>query len=47
MEHSPGHTGRNKDGGRDDVGKVLRDVYDRTVKEPVPPEFLDLLGKLA
>jgi hypothetical protein len=29
-----------------DVGAALRSVYDRTMKEEIPPEMLDLLGKL-
>lgn len=29
-----------------DMGAVLRTVYQRTVEEPIPPEMLDLLGKL-
>ena len=29
-----------------DVGAALRSVYDRTVREEIPPEMLDLLGKL-
>lgn len=28
------------------VGDALRSVYQQTVNEDVPPEFLDLLGKL-
>jgi hypothetical protein len=32
-------------GGRD-AGAALRTVYQRTVDEAVPREFLDLLGKL-
>ena len=28
------------------VGSALRSVYQQTVNEEVPPEFLDLLGKL-
>jgi hypothetical protein len=28
------------------VGNALRSVYQQTVNEDVPPEFLDLLGKL-
>lgn len=32
--------------GANDVGRVLRSVYDRTLREEVPPDFLDLLGKL-
>lgn len=29
-----------------DVGRVLRSVYDITLNEDIPDDFLDLLGKL-
>jgi len=29
-----------------EVGHALRSVYDDTLKESIPPEMLDLLGKL-
>lgn len=29
-----------------DIGRALRSVYQQTVEEQVPDEFLDLLGKL-
>ena len=29
-----------------DVGDALRSVYDRALGEGIPPEMLDLLGKL-
>lgn len=29
-----------------DVGKALRSVYEKAVEEQIPPEMLDLLGKL-
>ena len=29
-----------------DVGRALRSVYDTTLREDVPSDFLDLLGKL-
>ncbi|MEO6359207.1 MAG: NepR family anti-sigma factor [Sphingomicrobium sp.] len=29
-----------------DVGRALRSVYDDTVREAVPDDFMDLLGKL-
>lgn len=29
-----------------EVGQALRTVYQRTVEEDIPPEMLDLLGKL-
>jgi hypothetical protein len=31
---------------RRDVGDLLKSAYDETVREDIPPEFLDLLGKL-
>lgn len=30
----------------DDVGRALRSVYDNALREDVPDDFLDLLGKL-
>jgi hypothetical protein len=39
----PNGSGRAKAG---DVGKALRSVYDTTLREDVPRDFLDLLGKL-
>lgn len=29
-----------------DVGRALRSVYDETLREDVPDDFLNLLGKL-
>lgn len=29
-----------------DLGRALRSVYDDTLREAVPDEFLDILGKL-
>jgi len=34
-----------KDGNKD-MGAALRSVYDKTLKETIPDEMLDLLGKL-
>jgi Anti-sigma factor NepR len=39
-----GDTGRSK---ASEVGKALRSVYDTTLREDVPRDFLDLLGKLS
>jgi hypothetical protein len=39
-----GSTDRAKAG---DVGRALRTVYDNTLREDVPKDFLDLLGKLS
>lgn len=30
-----------------DLGRALRSVYDDTLREPVPDDFMDLLGKLS
>jgi hypothetical protein len=30
-----------------DIGHALRSVYSKTVSEDVPPDLLDLLGKLS
>ena len=30
-----------------DLGRALRSVYDDTLRENVPDEFIDLLGKLS
>lgn len=37
---------RRKRASGNDVGDALRTVYDRTLNEDIPPEMLDLLGKL-
>ena len=29
-----------------DVGTALRSAYQRTIEEQIPPDLLDLLGKL-
>ncbi len=43
----PGKRGaRRKGGDANDVGRALRSVYDTTLREEVPRDFLDLLGKL-
>jgi hypothetical protein len=41
-ERRPGAPRKNQG----DVGKVLRSVYDITLNEDIPEDFLDLLGKL-
>jgi hypothetical protein len=30
-----------------DIGRALRSVYDETLREDVPDDFMDLLGKLS
>ncbi|MDB5667305.1 MAG: hypothetical protein JWL74_255 [Alphaproteobacteria bacterium] len=39
-------TARNRKKQSADVGDALRTVYERAVAEDIPPEMLDLLGKL-
>ena len=39
--------GKGRRGKRNgDIGRALRSVYDETLRESVPGDFLDLLGKL-
>jgi len=42
----PASKPRNKKKQSADVGDALRSVYQRAVSEDIPPEMLDLLGKL-
>jgi Anti-sigma factor NepR len=37
---------RKKQAESPELGKALRTVYQRTIDEDIPPEMLDLLGKL-
>jgi hypothetical protein len=37
---------RRKRGPTPEVGQALRAAYQRTINEDIPPEMLDLLGKL-
>ena len=37
---------KKKRGEKHELGSALRTVYQRTVEEDIPPEMLDLLGKL-
>jgi hypothetical protein len=36
-----------KTGRRGDIGRALRTIYDDTLREPVPDDFLDIIGKLS
>jgi hypothetical protein len=38
--------GEDKPGDADNIGEALRSVYDDAIKEDIPSEMLDLLGKL-
>lgn len=37
---------RKKGAGGTDIGNALRSAYQRTIDEQIPPDLLDLLGKL-
>ena len=43
----PGRTVRKKRSTAPELGRALRSVYDETLREEVPDDFLDLLGKLS
>jgi hypothetical protein len=44
--HVRSQSNRKKGAAAPDVGQALRSAYDRTVQEQIPPDLLDLLGKL-
>lgn len=47
-DKSKGAKGTKRRGqAADDVGKALRSAYDETLREDVPDDFLNLLGKLS
>lgn len=47
-EKSKGHKSGKRNGpAADDVGRALRSAYDETLREEVPDDFRDLLGKLS
>ncbi len=37
---------KGKSAGGNELGSALRSVYQRTINEDIPPDLLDLLGKL-
>jgi hypothetical protein len=39
-------TSKKKRGGSPEIGHALRSAYQQAVSETIPPEMLDLLGKL-
>jgi len=39
--------GKEKRKPSSEVGRALRSVYDDTLRENVPDDFMDLLGKLS
>lgn len=42
----PARQPRKRPGTAGDVGDALKSAYQRTINEDIPPEMLDLLGKL-
>ena len=45
-EAGGGAGGKKKRTDNPELGTALRTVYQRTIEEDIPPEMLDLLGKL-
>ena len=45
-EHAADPKPKKKRGTTPEVGHALRAAYQQTINEDIPPEFLDLLGKL-
>ena len=47
IEHSHNRSrSRKRRPGSPELGNALRTAYQRTIDEDIPPEMLDLLGKL-
>jgi hypothetical protein len=46
-KHPPASDGKTRKQRSSDLGRALRSVYDDTLRETVPGDFLDLLGKLS
>ena len=45
LKGASGRSGGKQRSG--DLGRALRSVYDDTLREPVPDDFLNLIGKLS
>jgi hypothetical protein len=45
--HSKKSRASDRGSRKGDLGRALRSVYDDTLREPVPEDFLNLLGKLS
>jgi hypothetical protein len=43
----PASDGKSRKQRSNDLGRALRSVYDDTLREAVPDDFSDLLGKLS
>jgi len=46
MDQDPAPRGKKRRGPNAEVGHALRAAYRQAVDEDIPPEMLDLLGKL-
>lgn len=48
LSRNPGEQNpkKKKSTGGTELGSALRSVYQRTINEDIPPDLLDLLGKL-
>ena len=46
MDETPSKAKRKSRKASGDLGRALKSVYDTTLAESVPTDFLDLLGKL-
>ena len=42
----PASNGKSRKQRSGDLGRALRSIYDDTLREAVPDDFLDLIGKL-
>lgn len=45
-KNAPSQRATKSRGGDQEMGEALRSVYQQTIDEQIPPEMLDLLGKL-
>lgn len=44
---SPSPAGKGRKAKSGDLGRALRTIYDDTLRESVPDDFMDLIGKLS
>lgn len=44
---SPASDGKSRKQRSTDLGRALRSIYDDTLREPVPDDFVNLIGKLS
>jgi hypothetical protein len=47
MQKRPSEEKKNRKQRASDIGRALRTIYDDTLRETVPDDFSDLLGKLS